>query len=83
MVAALHLGIGGRPRQPLRGDLLEQPDRIVTGFAPEGLVEPAKEVAGLGVPGPPEVLGQLGESFEGAGHRLHSAKECHSLALRR
>jgi hypothetical protein len=43
---------------------MEQPDRVVTSLAPKRLVQRAEEIARLGVPGPPEILSQLGEPFQ-------------------
>jgi hypothetical protein len=58
------LVVGGRQVQHFLRDQPEHQHRIVRGLAPQGVIEFAEHLAGLRVPGPPEIHGQLGQPVE-------------------
>ncbi len=56
--------VGGQGVEPVATDEPEQPHGVVDGGVPGVGVDPPEEVAGLRVPGPAEVDGELFESRE-------------------
>ena len=51
------LGIVKRLFQALLADLAQEQDRIVTKALPEVVIQPPEGTGGLGLPGPPQVVG--------------------------
>jgi hypothetical protein len=50
--------------EPLLGDGAEEPHRVVIRLLPEGGIETPEEPHGLGIPAPPEVVGELPQRLE-------------------
>ncbi len=73
----------GQGVEPVATDQPEQPHRVVDGGVPGIGIDPAEEVAGLRVPGPPEVDGELFESRELLGEAGTDGETAEGLHVRR
>jgi hypothetical protein len=73
--------VGRHRAQPLGGNLLQHPHRVVRGPAPERVVEPAEDVARAPVPTPPEIDGQLVQAMDATGSGAAAAKRSSDMGL--
>src|SRR5262245_4462960 len=59
--------VGSRRLQLGRGDLLQEFDRVVMGQFPECLIQILKKPARVGLPAPPQVISQFGQTPDASG----------------
>ena len=68
--------VDSRVREHLLRNEPQHEDRVVRGLPPERVVEPAEDFAGLWIPGPPEIVGQLREPAQTIGD-FRGLRRCH------
>jgi hypothetical protein len=77
VVMAQECRVGSRRLQLGRGDLLQEFDRVVMGQLPKGLIQILKKPAPVGLPAPPQVISQFGQTPYASGRRAIDRLNAH------
>src|SRR5262249_18693268 len=77
VVMAQERGVGSRRLQLGRGDLLQEFDRVVMGQLPKGLIQILKKPSRVGLPTPPQVISQFGQTPYAGGRRAIDRLSAH------
>src|SRR5215470_16943501 len=81
VVMAQERGVGSRRLQLGRGDLLQEFDRVVMGQLPKGLIQILKKPARVGLPAPPQVISQFGQTPYASGRRAIDRLNAHFFQM--
>src|SRR5215510_2152935 len=77
VVMAQERGVGSRRLQLGWGYLLQEFDRVVMGQLPKGLIQILKKPARVGLPAPPQIISQFGQTPYASGHRAIDRLNAH------